>query len=361
MTPTARLASLGQSIWLDNITRTLLDSGTLARYVRDLSVTGLTSNPTIFEKAIGSGTAYDAEVASLVAKDRSVEEIFFACALGDLIRAADLFAEVHRRTGRIDGWVSLEVSPLLANDTSGTVAQAVELHRRAARPNLFIKVPGTREGSPAIEELIYRGIPVNVTLLFSREHYLAAAEAYARGIERRVAAGLDPFVCSVASVFVSRWDRATSASLPPALRNAVGIAMAGRVLRSAIEFHDAPRWRRLAAKGAVPQRVLWASTGTKDPALSPTMYVDVLGAPGTVDTMPEETLLALAERGNPAGPMSTDGVAAEAVLAAATKAGVDLDRLAETLQDEGRDAFVKSWRDLLAGIAAKRDALAAAR
>ncbi|MFN9076811.1 MAG: transaldolase family protein, partial [bacterium] len=255
--PTARLAALGQSLWLDNITRTLLDSGTLARYIRELSVTGLTSNPTIFEKAIGSGTTYDAQVAELAAKGHSVEEIFFACAITDLSRAADLFADIHRKTNRVDGWVSLEVSPLLANDTAGTVAQAVELHTRAGKPNLYIKVPGTPEGCPAIEELIFRGIPINVTLLFSREHYLACVEAYTRGIERRVAAGLDPFVCSVASVFISRWDRATSKSLPANLQNTVGIAMAGRVLKSALDLHASPRWKALAAKGATEQRVLW--------------------------------------------------------------------------------------------------------
>ncbi|MFM7133028.1 MAG: transaldolase [Planctomycetota bacterium] len=359
--PTARLAALGQSIWLDNITRTLLDSGTLARYIRDLSVTGLTSNPTIFEKAIGSGNAYDGQVAELAAKGRSVEEIFFECAISDLTRAADLFTDVHARTGRVDGWVSLEVSPLLANDTAGTVAQAVELFRRAGRPNLYIKVPGTPEGCPAIEELIFRGIPINVTLLFSREQYLACVEAYTRGIERRVAAGLDPFVCSVASVFISRWDRGTAKALPAELQNTVGIAMAGRVLKAARDFHAAPRWKALAAKGATEQRVLWASTGTKDPALSPNLYVDALGAPNTVNTMPEDTLLALAEKGNPARAMPADGVAAEATLAAVAKAGVDLAKLAETLQIEGRDSFNKSWADLLAKIGSKRERLAAAR
>jgi len=359
--PTARLAALGQSLWLDNITRTLLDSGTLARYIRDLSVTGLTSNPTIFEKAIGSGTAYDGQVGELAAKGHSVEEIFFACAISDLSRAADLFADIHRRTNRVDGWVSLEVSPLLANDTAGTVAQAVELHKRAGKPNLYIKVPGTPEGCPAIEELIFRGVPINVTLLFSREQYLAAAEAYIRGIERRVAAGLDPFVCSVASVFISRWDRATTKSLPANLQNTVGIAMAGRVLKSALDLHASPRWKALAAKGATEQRVLWASTGTKDPALSPSLYCDALGAPNTVNTIPEETLLAVAEKGNPQGAMPADGVAAEKILAAVAAAGVDLAALATTLQVEGRDAFNKSWADLLAKISAKREALAATR
>ena len=359
--PTARLAALGQSLWLDNITRTLLDSGTLARYIRELSVTGLTSNPTIFEKAIGSGNAYDTQVAELAAKGLATEEIFFACAISDLTRAADLFADVHARTKGIDGWVSLEVSPLLANDTAGTVAQAVELHKRAGRANLYIKVPGTPEGCPAIEELIFRGVPINVTLLFSREHYLACAEAYTRGIERRVAAGLSPVVSSVASVFISRWDRATGKALPASLQNTVGIAMAGRVLKAALDFHATPRWRALAAKGAVEQRVLWASTGTKDPALSPSLYCDVLGAPNTVNTIPEETLLAVAEKGNPQAAMASDGVAAEKTLAAATAAGVDLAKIAETLQIEGRDSFNKSWADLLAKIGSKREALSAAR
>ena len=359
--PTARLAALGQSLWLDNITRTLLDSGTLARYIRELSVTGLTSNPTIFEKAIGSGNTYDAQVRELSAKGLSTEEIFFACAISDLTRAADHFADIHKKTSRIDGWVSLEVSPLLANDTAGTVAQAVELHKRAGRPNLYIKVPGTPEGCPAVEELIFRGVPINVTLLFSREHYLACVDAYTRGIERRVAAGLDPFVCSVASVFISRWDRGTAKALPANLQNTVGIAMAGRVLKAALDFHASPRWKALAAKGATEQRVLWASTGTKDPALSPCLYCDVLGAPNTVNTIPEETLLAVAEKGNPQGAMPADGVAAEKILAAVAAAGVDLTKLAETLQIEGRDSFNKSWADLLAKIASKREALAAAR
>ncbi|MFM1823147.1 MAG: hypothetical protein RI967_1413 [Planctomycetota bacterium] len=360
-TPTARLAALGQSIWLDNITRTLLDSGTLARYIAELSVTGLTSNPTIFEKAIGSGDAYDAQVASLAAGGRSAEEIFFECAIADLSRAADLFAPVFERTHGVDGWVSLEVSPLLANDTAGTVAQAVELHARAARPNLYIKVPGTPEGCPAIEELIFRGVPVNVTLLFSREHYLAVAEAFMRGLERRAAAGLDLRVSSVASVFISRWDRATAKALPAERQNTVGIAMAGRVLKAALDLHAGDRWRALAAKGARPQRVLWASTGTKDPALDPSLYVNALGAPDTVNTIPEETLLAFAKGGSPAGAMPTDGVAAEVALGAAAAAGVDLDATAAALQIEGRDAFNKSWADLLAKIDAKRAALAAAR
>lgn len=351
--PTARLHALGQSIWLDNITRTLLESGTLATYIANLSVTGLTSNPTIFEKAIGAGEAYDAQIRLLAPRGLSVEQVFFECAIQDLQRAADHFGPIHAATNRIDGFVSLEVSPLLANDTAGTVAQAIDLHARANRPNLFIKVPGTPEGCPAIEELIFRGIPINVTLLFSREHYLAAVEAYTRGIERRVAAGLSPFVGSVASVFVSRWDRACAKNLPANLQNTVGIAMAGRIIKAATDFHATPRWKALAAKGATEQRVLWASTGTKDPALAKTLYVDVLGGPNTVDTMPEETLLDLSKTGNPQRAMPTDGVAAEATLSAITAAGIDLNKVAAQLQIEGRDSFDKSWHELIAKIGEK--------
>ncbi len=358
--PTARLAALGQSIWIDNITRTMLESGTLAKYIAQLSVTGLTSNPTIFEKAIGAGDAYDAQIRSLVPKGLSVEQVFFECAIDDLRRAADHFGAIHAASGRVDGFVSLEVSPLLANDTKGTVEQAIDLHARANRRNLFIKVPGTPEGCPAIEELIFRGIPINVTLLFSREHYLAAVNAYTRGIERRVAAGLDPFVSSVASVFLSRWDRSCTSVLPANLQNTVGIAMAGRILKSALDFHASARWQALAAKGATQQRVLWASTGTKDPALPKCLYVDALGAPNTVDTMPEETLLALAQVGNPQRAMPIDGVAAEAALAAATQAGANLVKIADELQIDGRDSFDKSWHELIAKIGAKVQLIRAA-
>lgn len=353
MTPTAALAATGQSLWLDNITRTLLESGTLARYIADLHVTGLTSNPTIFEKAIAGGSAYDAQVRDLASKGLGVEAAFFECAIDDLRRAADHFGPTHAASGGTDGFVSLEVSPLLANDTKATIEQAVALHARANRRNLYIKVPGTPEGCPAIEELIFRGIPINVTLLFSREHYLAAAEAYIRGIERRVAAGLPAFVSSVASVFISRWDRATSKALPPDLQNKIGIAMAGRILKSSLDLAGSARWKALAAKGAQVQRVLWASTGTKDPALSKCLYVDVLGTPNSVNTMPEETLLALASEGNPRGPMASDGLAAEAILAAATKAGINLVAVAGDLQIEGRDSFNKSWNDLIAKIGEK--------
>ncbi|MSR40444.1 MAG: transaldolase [Phycisphaerales bacterium] len=357
MTPTAVLAATGQSIWLDNITRTLLESGTLAQYIAELNVTGLTSNPTIFEKAIAGGSAYDPQVRELAAKNLGVEATFFECAMDDLRRAADHFGPIHAASGGVDGFVSLEVSPLLANDTKATIEQAIALHARANRRNLYIKVPGTPEGCPAIEELIFRGIPINVTLLFSREHYLAAAEAYTRGIERRVAAGLPAFVSSVASVFISRWDRATSKALPADLQNKIGVAMAGRILKSSLDFAATPRWKALAAKGAKVQRVLWASTGTKDPALSKCLYVDVLGGPDSVNTMPEETLLALASGGSPRGAMPTDGVAAEAVLNAATKAGVDLGKVADELQIEGRDSFNKSWNDLIAKIGEKMHAV----
>jgi len=353
MTPTAALAATGQSIWLDNITRTLLESGTLAHYIAQFNVTGLTSNPTIFEKAIAGGSVYDPQVRDLAAKGLGVEAAFFECAIDDLRRAADHFGPIHSATNGVDGFVSLEVSPLLANDTKATIEQAVQLHAKANRRNLYIKVPGTPEGCPAIEELIFRGIPINVTLLFSREHYIAAAEAYTRGIERRVAAGLPAFVSSVASVFISRWDRATSKALPVNLQNTVGIAMAGRILKASLDHAATPRWKALAAKGAQVQRVLWASTGTKDPALSKCMYVDVLGTTDSVNTMPEETLLALVSGGKPQGRMPSDGVAAEAALAAATNAGVDLAKVAAELQIEGRDSFNKSWNDLIAKIGEK--------
>ena len=293
MKATRQLHDLGQSLWLDNITRGILDNGTLQRYISELSVTGLTSNPTIFDHAIKDGDRYDDAIRRKAAEGKSGETLFFELALEDLMRAADLFRPVHDRTGGVDGWVSLEVSPLLANDTAGTIAAAAELHGRAQRPNLFIKIPGTPEGLPAIEESIFAGVPVNVTLLFSRAQYVAAADAYMRGIERRIAAGLDPAVGSVASLFVSRWDVAVQDTVPPALRNRLGIAIAKRTYREYRDLLASPRWRALAAAGARPQRLLWASTGTKDPEASDTLYVEALAAPDTINTMPEKTLAGL--------------------------------------------------------------------
>ncbi len=353
MKPTQQLHDLGQSLWLDNITRGLLTSGTLAGYIRDLSVTGLTSNPTIFEKAIGDSDAYDSAIAAASAQGKSGEELFFGLALEDLQQAADLFRGVFDRTQGVDGWVSLEVSPLLAHDTAGTLAAATYLHALAKRPNLFIKIPGTPAGVTAIEESIFAGVPVNVTMLFSGEHYLAAAEAYLRGIERRVAAGLDPRVASVASLFVSRWDVAVQDKVPAELRNRLGIAMAQRVYKWYCGLLAGPRWKKLEAAGARPQRLLWASTGTKDPAAPDTLYVEALAAPDTINTLPEKTLHAFAARGRVSGTMPPDGGDAEQVLGEFSRAGIDEAQLAEQLQRDGTQAFAKSWQDLLKCLASK--------
>jgi transaldolase len=348
-----QLTSLGQSLWLDQITRDLLDSGGLARYIRDFGVTGLTSNPTIFDAAIGGGNAYDADIRKLSLAGKSGEAIFLDLELADLRRAADLFRPAYEATGGVDGWVSLELSPLLSADTKGSIAAAERIFREAGRQNLFIKIPGTPAGVPAIEEAIYRGIPVNVTLLFSREQYLAVAEAYLRGIERRLSADRDPRVASVASLFVSRWDKAVEKSAPDALRNRLGIAVAQRTYRAYRELLASPRWQRLHEAGAMPQRLLWASTGTKDPKAPATLYVDALAAPDTVNTMPEKTLEAVAGHGHIAGPMAADGGNAEEMLAQFAAAGIDVDALAERLQGEGAEAFVKSWNGLMQRIADK--------
>jgi len=352
------LHDLGQSLWLDNITRELLDNGTLQRYIEDFSITGLTSNPTIFERAIGGGGAYDAGIREKVRAGKSGESLFIELALEDLCRAADLFRPVFDASHHIDGWVSMEVSPLLAGDTDGSIKAARQIHQQADRPNLFVKIPGTPEGIPAIEESIFVGVPVNVTLLFSREHYLAAAEAYMRGIERRIAAGLDPQIASVASLFVSRWDVAVNDKVPVELRNKLGIAIAGRTYRAYRELLASPRWRRLADAGARPQRLLWASTGSKDPDASDTLYVEALAAPDTIDTIPEKTLQAFAKHGGLKGAMAVDGGDAEAILAHFAQAGIDIDALAATLQQDGAQAFVKSWKQLLQRIADKSAALA---
>jgi transaldolase len=357
---TQRLHALGQSLWLDNITREMLADGTLQRYIAELSVTGLTSNPTIFEQAIGTGNAYDEQVADLARRGKSGEDLFFALALQDLTRAADLFRPVHAATNGVDGWVSLEVSPLLADDTGQTLAAARRLHAAAARPNVYIKIPGTPAGIPAIEESIFAGVPINVTLLFSREHYLAAAEAYLRGIERRVAAGLDPKVESVASLFVSRWDVAVKDQLAPEHRNRLGIAIARRTYKAYRDLLASPRWQQLAVAGAHPQRLLWASTGVKDPAAPDTLYVEALAAPDTVNTMPEKTLKAVADHGKVGAVLPLDGGDAEAVIGELRKQGVHDDALAARLQREGAASFAKSWGTLLAGIRDKTSQLVAA-
>ena len=357
MKPTQKLHNLGQSLWLDNITRDLLNSGTLKRYIDELSVTGLTSNPTIFDHAIKNSAAYDGAIREEMAKGKAGEDLFFGLALDDLMRAADLFRPIQDRTNGVDGWVSLEVSPLLAHDTARTIAAAKELSARAGRPNLFIKIPGTKEGLPAIEEAIFAGVAVNVTLLFSREQYVAAAEAYLRGIERRIAAGLNPHVGSVASMFISRWDAAVAGEVPEALNNQLGIAMAGRIYKAYVDLLRNPRWLRAYNAGARPQRLLWASTGSKDPKASDILYIKALASPFTVNTMPEGTLKAFADHGDPGSMMAPDGGNCEAVLAEFAKSGINMDALAAQLQDEGAKSFVKSWNELLAVIASKSDAL----
>ena len=353
MKATEMLHNLGQSLWLDNITRDLLTSGTLKRYIDELSVTGLTSNPTIFDNAIKNSTAYDATVREKLTQGKSGEGLFFELALEDLTRAADLFRPIYDRTDGVDGWVSLEVSPLLAYDTASTLAAAKDLHARAGRPNLLIKIPGTKEGLPAIEEAIFAGIPINVTLLFSREHYVAAAEAFLRGIERRIDAGLKPGVGSVASVFISRWDAAVSSKVPDALRNQLGIAIAKRTYKAARGLLSSARWHRVYNAGVRPQRLLWASTGTKDPHASDVLYIKSLAAPFTVNTMPEGTLKALADHGELSSILPADGGDCEEVLAKFAQAGIDVDALAAQLQDEGAKSFVKSWNDLMQVITSK--------
>jgi transaldolase len=357
MKATRQLHDAGQSLWLDNITRSLLTGGTLSRYIGELSVTGLTSNPTIFDHAIKNSHDYDAAIREKTAMGLSSEELFFELALEDLTRAADLFRPIHEATNGVDGWVSLEVSPTLAYDTASTVAAARDLHARAGRPNLFIKIPGTAEGIPAIEEAIFAGVPVNVTLLFSREHYVAAAEAYIRGIERRVAAGLNPHVGSVASVFVSRWDGAIADRVPADLKGRLGIAVAQRTYKAYRDLLASDRWLRLLNVGARSQRLLWASTGTKDPKASDVLYVKSLAAPHSVNTMPEKTLLALADHGEIGAMLPHDGGDAEEILDRFARAGVDVNALAAELQRDGAAAFVASWKELLACLVDKSQTL----
>ena len=357
MNPTAALRDAGQSLWLDNITRDLLDAGTLAAYVRDWSVTGLTSNPTIFEQAIRQSAAYDPAIRAELAAGRTGEDLFFDLALDDLTRAADVFRPVFDRTAGVDGWVSLEVSPLLAYDTASTIRAARELHARAARPNLFIKIPGTKEGLPAIEEAIFAGIPINVTLLFSPEQYAAAADAFMRGTERRIAAGLKPNVASVASVFISRWDAAVVNKVPAELANKLGIAIGKKTYKKSREILTSARWLKAYNVGARPQRLLWASTGTKDPKASDIMYIKGLASPFTVNTMPENTLLAFGDHGEVGDILPVDGGDCELVLAEFTKAGIDLGALANQLQEEGAKSFVKSWNELMSVIASKSETL----
>jgi transaldolase len=360
MKATQQLHEIGQSLWLDNITRGLLTSGTLRRYIQEFSVTGLTSNPTIFDHALKNSDDYDDAIRQRLKEGKSGEPLFFELAIEDLRQAADLFRPIHDLTNGVDGWVSLEVSPLLAHDTGGTLAAAKALHAKAARPNLFIKIPGTKEGLPAIEEAIFAGVPINVTLLFSREQYVAAAEAYLRGIERRIVAGLNPDVGSVASLFVSRWDVAVVGKEPEWLRNQLGIAVAWQTHERYRYLLDSPRWQRIFNAGARAQRLLWASTGTKDPKASDTLYVQALAAPFTVNTMPEATLKALADHGEIDGSMPVRACKGDEVLAKFAKAGIHIEALGEQLQVEGAASFVKSWNDLLECIAVKSKTLMAA-
>jgi len=358
--PTQQLHELGQSLWLDNITREMLDDGTLARYIDEYSITGLTSNPTIFDKAITSGHDYDDQIAELKSRGLGDEQVFFELALTDLRRAAELFGPIHERTDGVDGWVSLEVSPLLADDAGATIEQVKDLHGRAGCENIFIKIPGTEAGRAAIEESIFAGTAINVTLLFSTDHYLDAAEAYMRGLERRIEASLDPSVPSVASLFISRWDKAVIDRVPEELRGRLGIAVAKRTYRAYRELLDSERWQRLASEGARPQRLLWASTGTKDPEASDVLYVESLAAPLTINTMPEATLLAFADHGRVEEPLPADGGDAEEVLTRFGEAGVDVDELAAQLQREGAEAFDASWKELLGSIAQEAERLAKA-
>lgn len=360
MKATKLLHELGQSLWPDNITRDLLDSGTLQRYIDDFSVTGLTPNPTIFDHAIRNRASYDKTIRQKLGKGESGEQLFFEVALEDITRAADHFLPIFERSNGVDAWVSLEVSPLLAYDTKSTSAAAKELHRRAARPNLFIKIPGTTAGLPAIEECIFAGVPVKVTLLFNREHYVAAAEAFIRGIERRIEAGLNPRVGSVAFVFVSRWDAAVASKVPDALHNKLGIGVAGRIYKAYRTLLSSPRWQRIYNAGSLPQRLLWASTDTKDPSASEILYVKSLAAPFTINTMPEKTLSALATHTEIGSIIPADGGDCEEVLQKFSAAGIDADGLAAQLQEEGAKSFVQSWNNLMKVIASKTAALAAA-
>lgn len=358
MKATQKLHDTGQSLWIDDITRDMLDSGTLAKYISELSVTGLTSNPTIFDRAVTKSDKYDDEIRRLLKSGLKGEPLFFELALQDLSRAADLFLPVHQQTATVDGWVSLEVSPLLAYDTDATIAEAKRLYKKADKPNLFIKIPGTKEGLPAIEEAIFSGVTVNVTLLFSAAQYTAAADAYMKGLERRVEAGLSPDVRSVASVFISRWDKAVMDKVPDALRDKLGIAVGKGCYKAYRDVLNSDRWQRLESLGARPQRLLFASTSTKDPKAPDTMYVQAFAAPNTVNTMPDDTLLAFGDHGTVEGVLSPDGGDYAAVLAEYEKAGFDVAALAQKLQDDGAKAFVQSWQDLLNAIETKCLALA---
>lgn len=357
MSPLKTLQEKGQSIWLDSISREMLETGTLARYIADLSVTGLTSNPTIFQKAVSASQRYDEAIRRHGGDRSTTEEVVFDFALEDIREAANLLRHAYDASDHVDGFASLEVSPKLADDAERTISEARSLFARLDRPNVLIKVPGTAAGRTAIEELIAEGIPVNVTLLFSADQYEAAAEAYLRGIERRIGAGKSGYVPSVASLFVSRWDAHTASQLPSQLANRLGIAVGQQTYAAYHRLLSSERWQKLKRAGARPQRLLFASTGTKDPALPLGYYVTALAAPNTVNTLPEKTLHAFAEEGEVKELLDGDSSQAEATIAAVEKAGVDVAALAAKLQIEGRDAFVDSWDDLLATVASKREGM----
>jgi transaldolase len=354
-----QLHDAGQSLWLDYITREIVENGTLERYIDELSLTGLTSNPTIFDKALSGGDHYDEQIGQLLVEGKEGEELFFELAITDLQGAADLFRGVHDETDGVDGFVSLEVSPELAYHGNETAEAAARLSAQADRPNIYIKIPGTPQGLAAITESIAAGIPINVTLLFDADQYRAQADAYMRGIEQRIERGDDPAVASVASIFVSRWDVAVADRVPAELKDRLGVAVAIKTYVAYRELLASERWQRLAAAGARPQRLLFASTGTKDPSLPKTKYVVELAAPDTVDTMPEETLLALAEEDDIGGVLADDGGDNEDLLARFEAAGINLAALAEQLQSEGAEKFEASWNDMLTGIASKQRAVGA--
>jgi transaldolase len=358
MKPTQQLHDLGQSLWLDNITRTMLDDGTEQEYIDEFNVTGQTSNPTIFDKAISGGDAYDEQITELREQGLEGEDLFFELALADVTRAARMFEEIHKETDRMDGWVSLEVSPLLAYDTEATIQQAADLYGRAEKNN-FIKIPGTPEGLPAIEESIFAGVPINVTLLLSTDQTMAAADAYMKGIERRIEAGLDPDVPSVLSLFISRWDVAVHDQVPDEIKNTLGIAVGKATYAAWRKMFESDRWQGLAKQGVRMQRLLFASTGTKDPEASDTLYIEAFAAPDTINTMPDKTLKAFADHGTVGDPLPADGGDCEEVFEAHREAGIDTDALALRLQKEGAKAFSKSWTDLLETIKSECERLVA--
>jgi transaldolase len=354
---TKHLNEKGQSIWLDNITRKMIDDGTLKRYIDELSVTGLTSNPSIFDSAIAKTEYYDSSIAKDGSRDITDEELFFSLAVEDIQRAADLFMPLYKKTNGLDGFVSIEVSPLLAYDTENTIKAAKDIFQRVNRPNTFIKIPGTPEGLPAIEAAISEGIPVNVTLLFSAEQYLAASQAYLRGVEARIQRGVNPDVRSVASVFVSRWDKAVADKVPAKLNNRLGMAIMGDVFSAYQKFLASDRVRRIMNEGAFPQRLLWASTGTKDPDAPDTFYIDRLVSPFTVNTIPEATLLAFADHGKAGDIMKVNTAASEKELSMFSEAGIDYSALGSKLQKDGAEAFISSWKHLIESIREKRTSI----